>query len=192
MGSTARARPTGARTAGGSPRAPCEWQDSVRIDALFRDYASQLERAILRRLSCDRELARDACAHAWLQLGRRPAGEPSQVHGWLFVVALHEGYRLLGRERRKLLESQPQPDGRQPVPLAERLAEPRTTELRHEAREALRVLASLKPRQRETLALKAAGYSYREIQAIRGVTYTNVNRHVTEGRAAARRLRDAA
>jgi DNA-directed RNA polymerase specialized sigma24 family protein len=54
------------------------------------------------------------------------------------------------------------------------------------------VLASLKQRQRKTLALKVAGYSYREIQALRGVTYTNVNRHVSEGRAAARRLREAA
>jgi DNA-directed RNA polymerase specialized sigma24 family protein len=39
------------------------------------------------------------------------------------------------------------------------------------------------------LALRAAGYSYKEIGARLGVTYTNVNRHLTEGRA---ELRDAA
>jgi DNA-directed RNA polymerase specialized sigma24 family protein len=48
-------------------------------------------------------------------------------------------------------------------------------------------LASLEERQRETLALHVAGFSYREIQAIRGVTFTNVNRHVTERRREVRR-----
>jgi DNA-directed RNA polymerase specialized sigma24 family protein len=47
-------------------------------------------------------------------------------------------------------------------------------ELEVEAREALRLLASLGRNQRETLTLAAAGHSYAEIQAIRGVTYTNV------------------
>jgi DNA-directed RNA polymerase specialized sigma24 family protein len=32
-----------------------------------------------------------------------------------------------------------------------------------------------------------AGYRYREIQAIRGVTYTDVNRHIREGRRELRR-----
>jgi DNA-directed RNA polymerase specialized sigma24 family protein len=78
----------------------------------------------------------------------------------------------------------------QPVPLEAVAASPHTLELAHEAHEALHVLASLKQRQRQTLAM--AGFSYREIQALRGVTYTNVNRHVSEGRAMARKLRDAA
>ena len=74
----------------------------------------------------------------------------------------------------------------------ERIADPRTPEVALEAKEALHALASLKGRQRDTLALQVAGFSYREIQAIRGVTYTNGNRHVSEGRAAVRQLREAA
>jgi DNA-directed RNA polymerase specialized sigma24 family protein len=42
------------------------------------------------------------------------------------------------------------------------------------------------------LALKAAGYKYEEIAEMLGVTYTNVNRHMTRGRAELRRFREAA
>ena len=108
-----------------------------------------------------------------------------------YVVALHEGFRLLRVQRRELIEGSTSEGSGRP-PLAERIVDPRSPGLALEAKQALETLASLKRRQRDTLALRVSGYSYREIQAIRGVTYTNVNRHVSEGRAAARRLRDAA
>lgn len=41
------------------------------------------------------------------------------------------------------------------------------------------------------LVLQAAGFSYNEIAERLSVTYTNVNRHITEGRAELRCLRDA-
>jgi DNA-directed RNA polymerase specialized sigma24 family protein len=40
--------------------------------------------------------------------------------------------------------------------------------------------------------LRAAGYSYKEITRLLEVTTTHVNRHVTEGRAELRGLREAA
>ncbi|HEX4108124.1 MAG TPA: sigma factor-like helix-turn-helix DNA-binding protein [Solirubrobacteraceae bacterium] len=58
-----------------------------------------------------------------------------------------------------------------------------------EARRALRALASLTGRQRQYAVLRVAGFSYREIAARQGVTYTNVNKHLTK---ASRRLKDAA
>jgi DNA-directed RNA polymerase specialized sigma24 family protein len=61
-----------------------------------------------------------------------------------------------------------------------------------EAREALRALAGLRWRRRRVLALRLAGYGYKEIAERLGVTYTNVNRHISEGSAELRRLRDAA
>jgi RNA polymerase sigma factor (sigma-70 family) len=73
--------------------------------------------------------------------------------------------------------------------LAERILPPVDTELAVEAREALRALAGLRWRRRRVLELKLAGFSYREITQILGVTYTNVNRHLTEARA---ELREAA
>jgi DNA-directed RNA polymerase specialized sigma24 family protein len=46
---------------------------------------------------------------------------------------------------------------------------------------ALRALARLRPKRHRALALKVAGLHYREIQERLGVTYTWVNRHVSEG-----------
>jgi DNA-directed RNA polymerase specialized sigma24 family protein len=61
-----------------------------------------------------------------------------------------------------------------------------------EAREALRTLAGLRWRRRRVLELKLAGFSYREVMELLGVTYTNVNRHLTEARAELRQFREAA
>jgi RNA polymerase sigma factor (sigma-70 family) len=67
-----------------------------------------------------------------------------------------------------------------PRPLPERIAD------RDDARRRVR---GLKPDERTALLLKAAGYSYEEIGARRGWSYTKVNRSITEGRA---RLRERA
>ena len=72
------------------------------------------------------------------------------------------------------------------------LADPHDTETAIEAREALRSLSALRWRRRRVLVLQAAGYSYKEIAELLGITYTNVNRQITAGRAELRRLRDAA
>jgi RNA polymerase sigma factor (sigma-70 family) len=55
-----------------------------------------------------------------------------------------------------------------------------------EREEASTRLAGLKPDERVALLLQACGYSYEEIGAARGWTYTKVNRCVNEGRAALR------
>jgi DNA-directed RNA polymerase specialized sigma24 family protein len=62
-----------------------------------------------------------------------------------------------------------------PTPLCERHAE------RAEARARL---AELKPDERRTLGLIAAGYSYHEVGQITAWSYTKVNRCASEGRAA--------
>jgi DNA-directed RNA polymerase specialized sigma24 family protein len=114
-------------------------------------------------------------------------------------VARTEARRLLSQERGLLSldqgppRSAPRGDGEEgPLPLVERLARPVDVELAVEAREALRSLADLRWRRRRVLALQAAGYGYKEIAEMLSVTYTNVNRHVTEGRGELRQLRDAA
>jgi DNA-directed RNA polymerase specialized sigma24 family protein len=57
----------------------------------------------------------------------------------------------------------------------------------NEPREARRPLADLRWRRRRVLELKLAGFGYREIMERLGVTYTNVNRDLTEARAELRR-----
>jgi RNA polymerase sigma factor (sigma-70 family) len=56
---------------------------------------------------------------------------------------------------------------------------------------ARRRFARLKPDERDSLGLLAAGLSYREIAEHRGWTYTKVNRAISEGRAALRRAQCA-
>ncbi len=48
---------------------------------------------------------------------------------------------------------------------------------------ALRLLAALRADERRALVLQASGYSYAEICALTGWTYTKVNRSLAEGRA---------
>ena len=51
---------------------------------------------------------------------------------------------------------------------------------------ASRLLAGLKADERTAIVLQAGGFSYAEIGAMRGWTYTKVNRCLAEGRAALR------
>jgi RNA polymerase sigma factor (sigma-70 family) len=55
--------------------------------------------------------------------------------------------------------------------------------------EARQTLAELKPAERRTLGLIAAGYSYREVGEITGWTHTKINRCASEGRAALRKVK---
>ena len=82
----------------------------------------------------------------------------------------------------------PQTGHEEPTGLIERRpADPTPPCERHVDRaEALARLADLKPDERRTLVLLAAGYTYREVGAITGWTYTKVNRCASEGRAALR------
>jgi RNA polymerase sigma factor (sigma-70 family) len=160
---------------------------------LFRRHHERLLRLVARDTCAPPALAEDACAFAWLQLLRHQP-ERERIVGWLRVVARHEALRLLRQQwgtRPLEVPTRAHWDEQtgEPLTLAERIPAPVDTELAVEAREALRALAGLRWRRRRALELKLAGYSYREITKILGVTYTNVNRHLTEARA---ELREAA
>jgi DNA-directed RNA polymerase specialized sigma24 family protein len=122
----------------------------------------------------------------------RPPGpsccEPSRdrhaIFAWLRVVAVHEAYRLSTIERRETRLASRSADHRDGGDL---IANPHTLDDAVEAREALRALAALPPRQRVDLTLKVAGYSYEEIRAITvGRTFTNVSKSLAKARARVR------
>jgi len=142
-----------------------------------------LIRAVSRHVNAGAALIEDACQHAWLQLLRHQPDRAS-VFPWLYVVAVHEAYRLSTLERRDLrLEALATGSAWETF-----IAGSVTLEDQLEALEALRALAGLPDRQRRDLALFVAGYKYREIaQLTGGRTYTNVNKHLTKARAAIRR-----
>jgi DNA-directed RNA polymerase specialized sigma24 family protein len=79
---------------------------------LFRRHHRWLMRVTRRRLRCSETLAEDACAHAWLQLCRTQPERTVNLPGWLRVVALHEGFRLLRQAGREPLAEALQTAGR--------------------------------------------------------------------------------
>jgi RNA polymerase sigma factor (sigma-70 family) len=143
---------------------------------LFRRHHAELVRLLQRRLRFSHELAEDAAGLASVQLLRYPP-ERERILGWLYTVAKHEGFRLAKRQTAAGSEAnfERASDGEDPV-------------ARIGAREALELVGRLRPSQRQVLELRIAGLSYREICAATGQSYTWVNRHLTEGRAALRRL----
>jgi DNA-directed RNA polymerase specialized sigma24 family protein len=127
-----------------------------------------------------RDVAEEAAALAWVQLLRCQPHRGPRLFGWLFVVAKHEAYRLLREQARELPDHSPET----------RIDHTGSGDpFQHLARcEQLALIAQLPARQRLALGLYVRGYSYREISAATGKTYTWVNRHITEGRAAVREL----
>lgn len=156
---------------------------------LYQEHADALYRIVRAAVRGPDQLVEDACQTAWLILLRRQPGRQS-VLPWLITVAIREAYRLSRRERREVrLEDlvaedvgAGEVDGWQSL-----IPAPATLDESVEARTALETLAGLPPRQRRYMALFVAGYRYREIVAICGVTYTNVNNHLVRARA---RLRE--
>ena len=154
----------------------------IAVELLFRDHAEGLYWALRRRFPrAQPALIEDACGEAWeIAWRHRDEVEPGHEFAWLFVVACHELYRLGRKRKREILDG----DGQAGMMHA-REGDP---ELALEARDALRMLDALKPLQRRAVALRTAGFSYQEIEAVEGKTYTWVNRHVSEGTRALRRL----
>jgi hypothetical protein len=145
---------------------------------LFGRHHRDLVRAVSHAVNASAELIEDACQTAWSILLRRQP-DRATLFGWLYVVALHEAYRLSAIERRDAhLEDLAAATWDRWI--ADRL----TLDDRVEAREALRALADLPDSQRRDLALLVGGFRYHEIAEMTGGrTYTNVNKHLVKARA---------
>jgi RNA polymerase sigma factor (sigma-70 family) len=147
-------------------------------EALYRRHHRSLQRAVARAVNAPRELIEDACQTAWTVM-LRSQPDRRAIFTWLRVVAIHEAYRLSRIHRTPRLEDLDHSEGWDAV-IAHHVMIDDTVE----ARRALERLADLPPRQRRDLALRVAGFSYREIaQLTGGRTYTNVNKHLRKARA---------
>jgi DNA-directed RNA polymerase specialized sigma24 family protein len=109
-------------------------------------------------------------------------------------VAVHEAFEHSRRERVETPAGPfrtPYADRTAPGELREPVGDDRDVadqvadRLLHDRR--LNDLRTIKAQDRQALYLKALGYRYHEIAAILSITYTAVNRRITEGR---RRLRE--
>lgn len=165
-------RPHGGRNerelgpAGARPGAP-------QLASLYRDFNARLV-SDTRRFTNTWQDAEDAAAEAWRILHEKGCPH-ADARWWLKVVARHEAFDA----RRKRLGERLD-DG------ALAALTPAPTPRRDDALDLLHAVGRLHPMQRYALARQAAGLSYHEIVAESGRTYTWVNRHLAEGRAALR------
>jgi DNA-directed RNA polymerase specialized sigma24 family protein len=161
------------------------------LEAFYAAHHRRLTRAVFSRArGIGDDAIDDACAHAWLMLVRR-ADVTLDARGlhWLVTVAVYEAWRLGGAREVPVGAFLPDPDNTheraEPAgPWSDPLERVLALELQCER---VAAFATLKPRERRELFLKAACYRYHEIMALTGTTYTAVNRYLTEGRARLRR-----
>ena len=166
------------------------------LAAFYATHHHRLRDSVARRAhGLDDAAIEDACQTAWAILLRRI---DITLNGggvkWLQTVAAREAWALSTCTRREmpsgaLLSGDGDPDqpGELPEPPADQPAvdDQVIARLEHQARQA--ALAQLPLRDRRTLWLQGAGYSYAEIGQLTDATYSAVNRRITEGRAALRR-----
>jgi len=138
--------------------------------------------ATARRYSATPEDAEDAYQRGIeILLTKAPSTREEELIPWLKTVVKHEAFAL---RRQRERHSPVTDDGE----LRDRPAPAAVTHEQAERLERLRqgaeALGHLKPHEIRALVLKAEGFSYREICAMTGWSYTKVNRLLTEGRRA--------
>ena len=154
--------------------------DAAALELLAR-HGSQIL-ATARRYAATPEDAEDACQRGLeILLTKAPSTSEEELIPWLKTVVKHEAFAL---RRQRERHSPVTDDGE----LRDRPATSGVTHEQAERLERLRqgaeALGHLKPHEIRALVLKAEGFSYREICAMTGWSYTKVNRLLTEGRRA--------
>lgn len=154
--------------------------DEAALRLLARHGAQVL--ATARRHAATPEDAEDAYQRGIeILLTKAPSTSEDELIPWLKTVVKHEAWAL---RRQRERHSPVTDDGE----LRDRPAPTAVTHEQAERLERLRLgaeaLGQLKPHEVRALRLKAEGFSYREICAMTGWSYTKVNRLLTEGRQA--------
>src|ERR671915_323532 len=154
--------------------------DAAALRLLSRHGAQVL--ATARRYATTPEDAEDAYQRGIeILLTKAPSTREEELVPWLKTVVKHEAWAL---RRQRERHSPVTDDGE----LRDRPAPAAVTHEQAERLERLRqgaeALGHLKPHEIRALLLKAQGFSYREICAMTGWSYTKVNRLLTEGRRA--------
>jgi RNA polymerase sigma factor (sigma-70 family) len=156
------------------------------VAELYAAKATELYHAVRVAVHLPDDLVEDACSYAWCQLltCERVAAEDASF-GWLYVVAIRQGYRLSGRLRREPSAGMPNELPQQALATSDSWGVvERHLEL--EARRAL--LAQLPERKRRLVLLHAAGFTYKEIAAMTGDTLLTIERQLLRGKRALRQL----
>jgi RNA polymerase sigma factor (sigma-70 family) len=165
------------------------------LDRLLHRHGARLRRQA-RRNSSSAADAEDALQDACIQFLRSYNAplELSAALPWLLLAVKHSAWKLGARRRRcealVALTCTDSADDERPAltVLDERPGPAERAERFEHLTGCIALLQRLKPDERTAIVLHALGYSYREIMAHQGWTYTKVNRCLVEGRAALREL----
>jgi RNA polymerase sigma factor (sigma-70 family) len=141
-----------------------------------------------RRFSICADDADDALQRAAvILLTKAPALERGRLLAWTSVVVKHEALAVRRSRERQLGGARGAGADAELATMATELPGPDERAERSErVADAMTRLAALKANERLAILLQAQGYSYAEICARCGWTYTKVNRCLAEGRAALR------
>ena len=135
-------------------------------------------RRVARRHSLCPEDADDAFQRASIiLLTKGPAVDPGRLIAWMVVVTKHEAIAVRRGRERLLGCLAPEAASADPLEAqaSERPGPAERLERAERLREARSALAALKTSERLAIVLQAQGYSYAEIAAVCGWTYTKVN-----------------
>jgi RNA polymerase sigma factor (sigma-70 family) len=156
---------------------------------LFLEYDRPLRRRVQGLVNTSPDIVDDACSFAWMEFMRYQPERDSGWRAWLVTVAQREAWRLHAKEASHIGFGVGDRDD-----LSWEPADPRdVVGTRAELRSALAALAAVPERRREVKALWVTGFKYEEIKERLGLTYTRVNRLMTEANHAIQkeRLREA-
>ena len=149
-----------------------------QIAALYAEQARVVQRQVTRRVNAPTAVIEDACQTAWERLCTHPGVEPVAPSAvkWLVVTAMREAWRrAAAREIPTDLTDLGEPISDAPSPLDQTIAREDTDELRDQLRR-------LTDRERQFLALQAAGLTYAEIAERTATTLRTVERQILRGR----------
>lgn len=148
--------------------------DEPSFEVLFDRHYSSVHNVVYR-ITADRRDAEEIALDTFLKLYERPipVNEDTNVRGWLLRVATNAAYNAVRSRRRRHSWLQ---RAAQRVGIGDLHADTPESEVvqRDEAGRVRTVLESLPERQRNALALRASGMSYREIAEALDVSATSI------------------
>ncbi len=171
-----------------SPQCPATRRQQLLVQLLARDGERLRNQA--RHHAPSVVDAEDAIQDACIAFLRHFTASPQAALPWMMVVVRHCAWKIAARRRGREAPIAPNPtDAFDPSGQLFALLDDRPGPAEQlELAERIELLEALKPDERAALVLFALGYSYKEIAARQGWTFTKVNRCVSEGRAALRGL----
>jgi DNA-directed RNA polymerase specialized sigma24 family protein len=175
-----------------TPATPAAPDRARLISDFYAANAGRLRAIVAHRTHASAEAVEDGCQTAWAILLRRPdVSLDARGFGWLTIVAVREVRHQRARARELpmgALTLGAGDAGELPEPAGTHAGVDELAAAHLEHAERVGDLSALKPAERTALYLQALGYRYREIAGATDVSYTAVNRRLTEGRARLRRL----